>query len=167
VLGTYFEAPERDWRLAEVLAKGNDPDLVFYQRRRPGSPAPITLRADSPEFAGLFPALPATWSSVADKRSISTSWPVPAILRGRRVALEFTAASATVEPLTVRLQFMAGGRRVEELLLKPILYAGGGRDFFALAIPANAETCLVELRVAGKTRSVELTAFRAVFDEQP
>lgn len=164
-LGTYFDAPEREWLLADVLAKGSDCDLVFSRRRPAGLPSPHVLLADAPEFRGLFPALPAEWSSHRDKRTITVKWEVPAALRGKLLALEFTAASATVEPLTVKLQFMAGRRRSEDFLLKPILYAGGGKEFFALPIPADAETCTVELRFPAKTKGMQLTSFRAVFDE--
>ena len=164
-LGSYFDTPEHDWLLADVLAKGSDCDLVFYRRRPPGWPAPHLLRADSPEFRSLFPALPVAWSSQGDKRTITARWEVPAALRGKLLALEFSAASATVEPLTVKLQFMAGRRRSVDLLLKPILYVGGGKEFFALPIPADADTCTVELRFPAKTRDVQFAGFRAVFDE--
>ena len=60
---------------------------------------------------------------------------------------------------------IARERRSEDFLLKPILYAGGGKEFFALPIPADAETCTVELRFPAKTKGVQLTSFRAVFDE--
>ena len=60
---------------------------------------------------------------------------------------------------------MAGRRRSVDLLLKPILYTGGGKEFFALPIPADADTCTVELRFSAKTRDVQLAGFRAVYDE--
>ncbi|MGB8170108.1 MAG: hypothetical protein WCF18_21570 [Chthoniobacteraceae bacterium] len=164
-LGTYFDTPERDWLLADVLAKGSDSDLVFYRRRPAGSPAPHILTADSPEFRGIFPALPAEWSSQHDRKSITTKWNVPPALRGKLLALEFRAASPTVEPLIAKLQFMAGRRRSTDLLLKPILYAGGGKEFFAVPIPADAETCTVELHFPAKTKHVQLADFRAVFDD--
>jgi hypothetical protein len=162
-LGSYFDTPERDWMLADALAKGNESDLVFYRRRPAGSPPPQIFTADSPEFRGLFPPLPATWSG-QDEKKLATRWIVPPALRGKLLALEFSAASEKVEPLIVRLQFHAGRERRAEIALKPILHAGGGKEFFALAIPADAETCEVELRFAAKTKTVQLAGFRAFLD---
>jgi 4-amino-4-deoxy-L-arabinose transferase-like glycosyltransferase len=165
MLGSYFDAPERDWILADVLAKGSDPDLVFYRRRAPGSPPPRSFAADSPEFRDLLPPLPVVWESERDERRLLTKWTVPAVLRGTRLSLEFQAASETVEPLIVKLQFMAGRRRGPDFLLKPIVHQGGGKDFFAVPIPADADSCTVELRFAGKTKRLEVSGFRAYFDE--
>ena len=74
-----------------------------------------------------------------------------------------------VEALTIRLRFSTGGKRpVEtEYLLKPYLYAGGGKEFFALPIPTDAETCEVQIKLGKGAKEVVFTSFRAVIESSP
>jgi len=165
-LGSYFDAPAQSWMLTDIFAKGSDCDLVFYRRRPADASPPQVLTPDSPEIRALFPPLPAMWDPQRHPRTLKVQWKVPASLRGKLLNIEFNGASTTVEPFIAKFQFDAGERRVESFLLKPILYAGGGKEFLALPIPADAETCRIEIRFSAKSKDVQLTAFRAVFDDQ-
>ncbi len=160
-LGSYLDAPERDWMLTGLFAKGDNPDLVFYRRRTPDSPPAQILGPDAPELQHLIPALPTTLSSAA-----TVTWDIPTTLRGKLVRFEFEAAAVQVEALTIRLRFSTGGKRpVEtEYLLKPYLYAGGGKEFFALPIPTDADKCQVQLKLGKGAREVTFTSFRAVVE---
>ena len=159
-LGSYFATPERDWRMTRALAKGDTPDLIFHHRRTPDSAPPQTLDAQAPEFAGLIPALPAEFSA----KSVEPVWQVPASLRGKLVRFDIDAASEQVEALTIRLRFSAGGKQTVEYLLKPYLYPGGGREFFAMQIPADADSCAVQLKLGKGAKRVQFTGFRAVVE---
>lgn len=163
-LGSYFEAPEREWTLAGLFAKGDNPDLIFYRRRTADSPAPQILGSTAPEWQQLLPAFPARLTK--EHGNVEADWQIPASLRGRFARIEFEAAAAEVEALTIRLRFTAGGRRVAdaEYLLKPYLHRGGGREFFALPIPADADHCRVQLKLGKGAKEVELTSFRAVIE---
>ncbi|MEA3211051.1 MAG: Dolichyl-phosphate-mannose-protein mannosyltransferase [Chthoniobacter sp.] len=163
--GSYIDHPERDWILANVLPKDDEPAFVFYRRRPANAPAPHVLEADSPEFRQLIPPLPARWSAPEQKRIVDVHWTVPPPLRGRLVNLEFAAASAGVEPMLIKLRFSGKDGRLAQYELRPILYADGGEDHFALPIPADAEQCTVEAKFIRKTDEVRLTGFRAVYDE--
>jgi hypothetical protein len=163
-LGTYLDAPERDWQLARLLAKGDTPDLFFYRRRTPQSPPPRILDAAAPEFAGLIPALPRAWQS-GKERTATVTGPVSESLRGQYLSLQLSAASEDVEALTIRLRFFTGERRIAEYLLKPYLYPDGGKEFFSIPLAADAERCEVQLKLAKAGQSVEFTGFRALVDE--
>jgi hypothetical protein len=163
-LGSYLDAPERDWQLARLLAKGDTPDLIFYRRRTAQSPPPRILETSAPEFAGLLPPLPRSWSGEGG-RTATVTWPVPASLRGKYLSLQLAAASEHVEALTIRLRFTTGDRRIAEYLLKPYLYPGGGKEFFSIPIAPDAEQCEVQLKLAKAGQSVDFTSFRALVDE--
>ena len=163
-LGSYLATPERDWRLNRVICRNVEPEIVLYRRRESGSPPPQIFTWDSVEFRELIRTLPLTWSSHEHKRQLLLKWNVAPQLRGNLVRLEFDAASPSVEPLAVELEFTAGSQHRAEYLLKPILYAAGGKEFFPVAIPADADECVIELKFAGKAKRVELTGFRAVLD---
>jgi hypothetical protein len=163
-LGSYLEAPERDWHLARLLAKGDTPDLIFYRRRNADSPPVQILAAEAPEWNRLIPSLPRHWKG-NDGRTATVTWPVPASLRGKYLSLQLAAASESVEALTIRLRFTVGPRRTAEYLLKPYLYPGGGKEFFSIPIAADAEQCEVQLKLAKSGQSVEFTGFRALVDQ--
>jgi len=163
-LGSYLDAPEHDWRLLRLLAKGDTPDLFFYRRRTPESPPIRMLAADAPEWNSLIPMLPRHWSGDGGRTAAVTS-PVPTTLRGKILSLQLTAASEHVEALTIRLRFFIGGQRTAEYLLKPYLYPGGGKEFFSIPIAAGAEQCEVQFKLAKSGQSVDFTSFRAVVDE--
>ena len=162
-LASFFDTPERDWVLKRLLAKGDTPDLIFYHRRTASSPPPVILTAASPEFANLLPEFPAQWTPQL-KTSLNADWPVPPTLRGKLVRFEIEAASPQVEPFAVRLRFQRGRTLISEYLLKPYLHAEGGKEFFVLPIPPDAEKCVVQLRFARQAQSVTVTGFRAVVE---
>jgi hypothetical protein len=161
-LGSYFDSPERDWTLAMLLAKGDSPDLVFFKRRRPQTPAPTILLSTAPEFAEVMPALPRDWAKEKNKRKIEAKWKVPQSLRGKPVWLELVAGSDQVEAFTLRLEFKQGGKDVAEFLLKPYLHPGGGKDFFAIPFPADADNCELTMKVIDKAKKIHVESFRAV-----
>jgi hypothetical protein len=164
-LGSYLEAPEQDWQLARLLAKGDTPDLIFYRRRTAETPPVQILEAGAAEFAGLIPALPLTWDGGTGK-TVAVHWTVPENLRAKYVSIQLAAASDAVEALTVRLRFSTGGRPTAEYLLKPYLYPGGGKEFFSIPIDADAERCEVQFKLAKNADEVHFTGFRALV-EQP
>ncbi len=160
-LGSYFDAPERDWKLTGLFAKGDNPDLVFYRRRQPDSPPAQILGPDATEWQQLIPELPATLAHAA-----TATWSIPAGLRGKLARFEFEAASKQVEALTIKLRFTDAGPRARETeyLLKPYLYAGAGKEFFTLPIPAEATSCQLQLKLGKGAKEVTFTAFRAVIE---
>jgi hypothetical protein len=162
-LASYFASPEREWRLARLLARGDTPDLIFCRRRTADSPPARVLEPGAPEFAGLIPPLPIEWTG-RNERVLTRTWNVPENLRGQYLSLQLAAASDSVEALTIRLRFARGREPRAEFLLKPYLYPAGGREFFSLPIPAEAETCEVQLKLATKARPVRFTALRAVVE---
>lgn len=163
-LGSYLDAPEREWMLTGLFAKGDNPDLVFYRRRQPDSPPAQILTPDAPEWQQLIPALPATMNKTTS--SVAATWKIPATLKGKLVRFEFEAASPQVEALTIRLRFHAGESEdpKTEYLLKPYLYSGGGKEFFVLPIPTDADTCQVQLKLSKDAKEVVFTRFRAVVE---
>ena len=164
-LATYFEAPERDWRMTRLLAKGDTPDLIFFRRRTPEMAAPLILDAGATEWQGLLGALPATWSAETAERTLPTVWAVPATLRGKLARVELIAASEHVEAMTVRLRFSSGRTLFEEYLLKPYLHRVAAKEFFAFQIPAEAETCEVQLKFSKNAERVDFTSFRAILED--
>jgi hypothetical protein len=81
-LATYFEAPERDWRMSQLLAKGDTPDLIFYRRRTAETPAPLILEAPAAEWEAVT-RLPASWTERDHDRTQVTTLDVPEKLRGK------------------------------------------------------------------------------------
>jgi hypothetical protein len=161
-LGSYFDSPERDWTLVRLLAKGDSPDLIFFKRRTPSTPAPVILNAGASEFAEVMPVLPKDWVRGTNEPIIKKTLSVPEGLRGKAVWLEVVAGSELVEAFTLRLEFKRGGTEVAEFLLKPYLHPGGGKDFFAIPIPADADKCDLTMRVASKAKKIHVESFRAV-----
>ncbi|MDQ3622783.1 MAG: hypothetical protein M3463_09870, partial [Verrucomicrobiota bacterium] len=163
-LASYFETPEREWRMTRLLAKGDTPDLIFYRRREPGTPPPQILESAAPEFHGLIPPLPAEWRNGRDPGTIDREWQIPAEWRGDLARLELEGASDEVQALTIRLRFHQEEKLLEELLLKPYFHPIAGKEFFALRIPGRAERCEVQLRFSKDAKSVRVSAFRAVLE---
>jgi hypothetical protein len=98
---------------------------------------------------------------------VQTTLQVAPSLKGKLVRLEFEAASAQVEAMTIRVKFSAAGSRkaLPEYLLKPYFYAGGGKEFFVLPIPAHADACHVQLKLSRTGKEVVFTSFRAVVEK--
>lgn len=165
-LASYFRTPDRDWRMNQLLVRGDTPDLVFYRRRTPADPPPRRLEATAPEFAGLVPPLPFAWTRTGTSFA-SVRWSVPPSLRGQFVRLEIEAAAAKVEAVSVGLTFLAGKKERAVLLLKPYLQPEPGTDFFAFQIPPDADACEVEFRISKDAKSVRFTGFRAVVEPPP
>jgi len=162
-LASYFDTPERDWTMTRLLAKDDNPDLVFYRRRTAETPPPAILGPESPEFHGIIPALPLTWTRSAPSLA-AAKWKIPPPLRGKLGRFEIVAGSEQVEAFVARVKFKQGRSLVAEYLLKPYLHPKGGKDFFALPIPAAAETCEIQLRFARNAKTVEFTTFRAIIE---
>jgi hypothetical protein len=161
-LGSYFDSPEKDWTLVRLLAKGDSPDLIFFRRRTPETPAPVVLDAKAPEFAEVMPAIPNEWIRGTNEPTIRRKWRVPESLRGKLVWLELVAGSEQVEAFTLRFEFKRNGSDVAEYLLKPYLHPGGGKDFFAFTVPSDADTCDLTMKVTGKAKKIEFESFRAL-----
>lgn len=164
-LGSYFDATDREWTLVRLLAKGETPDLIFYRRRTPQTPAPQILGADAPEFRGVLPALPYEWTKAAGPKELTHKWNVPESIRGKFVRLEAMAESAHPEAFTLRLKFKHGADEVAEFLLKPYLHKDGGKEFFVFAIPADADRCDITLKFNTKANAVRIESLRAVFEK--
>ena len=168
-LGSYFDAPERDWKLTGLFAKGDNPDLVFYRRRQPDSPPAQVLGPDAAEWQHLIPSLPATLTRATHSGSLQVDLHLPSILKGRIIRLEFEAACPQVEGLAIRIRFPSAksAKPESEYLLKPYLYAGGGKEFFALPIPSDAESCQMHFKLSKGAKEVLFTSFRAVVESAP
>ena len=163
-LGSYFDAPERDWALQLLLAKGETPDLIFSRRRTPATPPAQVLAANAPEFHDLLPTLPLEWHREQGPVQLTKKWSVPESLRGKYVRIEAVAASAHPESFTVRMKFKHGADEVGEYLLKPYLYREGGKEFFVFTVPANADRCDFTLKFNAKAKAVSVQNFRAVVE---
>jgi hypothetical protein len=166
-LASYFDAPEREWRMSALLAKGDTPDFIFHHRRKPGDPPPQILDATAPEFAGLIPPLPIEWNAKSGKKEITATWNIPENLRGRLARFEIDAASERVEAYTIVLSSQNGRTTIAEYLLKPYLSPDGGKDFFAFALPPDADHCVIELKQAKSAKDIRFNAFRAVIEQRP
>jgi hypothetical protein len=161
-LGSYFDSPERDWTLVRLLAKGDSPDLIFFKRRTDTTPPPVILPSTAPEFAEVMPVLPSDWVRGKVDAKIEKKWRVPESLRGKSVWLEVVAGSEQVEAFTLRLEFKRGGTDVAEFLLKPYLHPKGGKDFFAIPVPPDADNCNLTMKVIGKAQKIHVESFRAI-----
>lgn len=187
-LPTYFDHPERDWKLARLLAKGDTPDLVFYRRRTPETPMPVTLGPDAPQWAAQVPALPFEWNAATGKRIEQVIWKIPPELRGKSVRLEIEAASAQVQGVAINLIFSQSSphptalERLEkvaeklhlsdarqhqtEYVLKPYLHPTGGKEFFVLSLPPADDECTLQFKFSKDAKTVRFTNFRADFEDQ-
>jgi hypothetical protein len=163
-LATYFEAPERDWRMSQLLAKGDTPDLIFYRRRTAETPAPLILEAPAAEWEAVT-RLPASWTERDHDRTQVTTLDVPEKLRGKLARFEMIAASEHVEALTVRLRYTTGKTLHAEYLLKPYLHPQPTKEFFAMQIPVNAEQCEVQMKFSRSAERVDFTSFRAIVED--
>jgi hypothetical protein len=164
-LASYLVHPEQDWVLSDVVAKGEEPELIFYRRRPVGAPGPHVLTAASPELAPLLPALPTVWHPSAAKESRDLNWSIPPEMRGKLVRLEADGASQSVEPFNTKLRFRSGSRKGPDYLFKPIFHASGGQDFLVLEIPPSADRCEVKLVANGHPKEVTLRSVRVVYDD--
>jgi hypothetical protein len=166
-LGSYFDAPEREWTPVRLLAKGDTPDLIFYRRRTPQTLPPQVVGADAQEFRGLLPPLPIEWKRGSGPTEFQIKWPVPESVRGKFARLEGIAASAQPEAFTLRLKFRRGDDEVAEYLLKPYLHREGGKEFFVFSIPRDAERCDVTLKFNSKAKAARFENMRAIFETPP
>ncbi|MES2568761.1 MAG: hypothetical protein V4710_01750, partial [Verrucomicrobiota bacterium] len=168
-LASYFEEPDRDWVTANLLAKGDTPDLIFLRRRTPADPLPRILPSTAPEFAGLIPPLPLQWNAKGQpaKRMEPLHWEVPAALRGQFIRIELHAASPQVEALAVSLRFFKDRQLRAEYLLKPYFHPEPGKEFFAFEIPADATRCDIQPRLSKNAKTISLLELRAVITAPP
>jgi hypothetical protein len=164
-LGSYFDAPDTQWSLTKLLAKGDTPDLIFYRRRSATDLVPHVLQKDAAEFAGLTPELPYDWDTSKSGREVRAKWEVPSAIRGKLARLEIVAASEQVEAFTLRLKFKRAEAELAEYLLKPYLYREGGKDFFVFTVPPDADHCDFTLKFSPKAKAVQFTDFRLLLEE--
>lgn len=168
-LAPWFDAPEKDWQLAAVLARSDTPDVVLYRRRMPATPPPLILTAQSPEFKDLLPALPFEWKKTKDGRdyhdeALELDWSLPPSLRGKLVRIEMQASSQHRDAFAVGVAFVSGKKVDPPYLLKPYFFPDGGKEFVCLAIPANADHCKLRIRFAKDVKWFKVTDFRVIVD---
>jgi len=161
-LGSYFDTPERDWQLVQVLAKDDTPDIVMYRRRKPESPAPLIVGADAPLFKNLLPAMPYRWKQGDTQEIVFTEWTLPDALKGKLVRLEMEGSSDEREALRVQLTLFVNGKRQPPYLLKPNFHPKGGKEFVAMPIPANADKCELKIYFNKKADWIEITNVRLI-----
>jgi hypothetical protein len=163
-LAPWFEAPERDWQLRLVLARGDTPEIVLH-RKRVANTAPFEVFTnESPGFRELLPALPFDWKPKSGQKQIEVEWPVPVNLRGRLVRIEAEGSSDKAEPFTVKLEFRTAGRSEKPLMMKPQFFPDGGKTFDSIPVPANAETCKITVRLEKGTDRIRINTFRVIAD---
>jgi hypothetical protein len=158
-LASYFDEPEKHWQLARVLTKDDTPDIVLYRKRTAATPSPIILNATAPELASLLPQLPGEWKKPSSK---TFEWKIPESLRGKKVRIEAALASDDGEPFTVKVVFIVHGKEMPAYLLKPYVFKVPRKDFFALPIPADAESCSITIKVEKGTEMIRADAFRLI-----
>jgi hypothetical protein len=173
-LAPWFDAPEKDWKLARVLVNTDNPDLVFYTKRMPGSPEATIYTATSPELKGLLPPIPYVWKKgdldakgeVIDHRRAVTEfdWPLPPALRGKNLRIEMVGKSNKREPLGIRVSFGTGKKFQQDFALKFNFFRDGGKDFLCLPVPADADTMHVRVRFGDGVDSVNVTGIRVIAD---
>lgn len=161
-LTSLFAAPEKEWRMTMLLAKGDTPDLVFYRRRTGADPAPAIIEAPALLPGGT--ALPAEWTS-KDPRRAQFTVTLPASVRGRLARLEGIASSDQVEGATVLIDFLPENKSAE-FLLKPYFFPTSGEEFFALPLPPGEGDiqARVTLKISGKTKALRLENLRLIVD---
>jgi len=164
-LGSYLDHPEQNWQLARVLAKDDTPDVVLYRRRRPDTPPPLIFEAASPELQGLLPKLPYDWKPGDTKEVVESDWRIPAVLRGKLVRIEMQGTSDERMALAVHAAFRVGGRLQPPYHLKPYFYKEGGKEFVAIPVPADAESCHFAVRFDKATEWIRITDFRIIADD--
>ncbi len=164
-LASYFDAPEREWQLAEVLARGDSPDVVMYRKRAANTPPPLILEATSLELRSLLPALPYEWKRGDTKDTVDFRWALPESLRGKLARIEMEAASDNREAFTVYAAFVFG-KKVQEPAynLKPYFFKEGGKEFAALAIPPDADACQIRVKFEKGAKWARVTNVRLVAD---
>lgn len=164
-LAAYFDVPEKQWSLTEVLIKGDTPDLVFYRRLPQGGSGPEEVRlAAIPEWVSVFPALPAKWESKRRFPPLVVKVPVPERLRGRKVRLDGIMRSNEVEALTALITFYKGDSQQAQYHCKPYFHPQDAKDFFAFEIPLQTDRCEIELWFASKTRRIAVSDLRLLVE---
>ena len=166
-LAPWFDAPEKDWKLMQVLVNSDNPDTVLYTRRMPQMPAATIYTVESPELKGLLPRLPFSWKQGDTdfrKTPIEFDWPLPPHLRGRKVRVEMEGKSDKREPLTVRVSFGKNKKFDPDLALKFYFFRDGGKDFLCVPVPADADTMHVRVRFSEHMERVTVSAFRMIVD---
>ncbi len=163
-LASYFAEPTREWTMAQVLAKGDASDLIFHRRRTADTPPPVILQETAPEFGGLIPTLPIDWKSGRDDSKYGKTWEIPEKFRGMLCRVELEASSNKVQAFNVYLYFKRNGKEIVEYLLKPYTHPQTAKEFFEFKIPADADQCLVEVKLLKGTKSVRISDFEAVFE---
>ncbi len=165
-LASYFEEPQKNWRLTRLLTRDNTPDLVFQRRRKPSDPAPRIFSAAAPELASLIPALPAQWTKATGALN-QISWQIPESFRGQYARIEIEATSEQVEAFALKLRFQKGNRVQADYLLKPYLQHLPSKSFFAFEIPADADQCLIQARIGKDVKAIKIDDFKLLLQAPP
>lgn len=152
-MASYLEKPYPVWMLRRVVLHEESPDFVFYQKRPQGGAN--VERVALGELDAKAPAFPLRWKHGQTPRA-SYRMPLPERLRGRLVRLEIGGKADISDNVFVKLWFCRGGKRFARREFQPFLLQKRGVDFHALEIPAEADSCEVEIRILPKTKSVEL-----------
>jgi len=159
-LGTYFDEPQQQWKLNEVLSTAENPEFIFYRKRLPADPAPQILAAH--DLGNDVPRLPAAWDGWSKKRVIL---PVPVTARNRLAQVQIVSQANIVQPLSVRADFLNDkSERLDRFELKPHVYPTPAKDFYALRIPDGATTCDLELNVEKGVKRLELLDLRVILE---
>ncbi len=161
-LAPFLTPPLSGWKITHAIPKGNVPDFLFLER---SDAVPLV---NPPGLDGLLPSgLPWTWTNpspgkITDHRIGDLR--VPPELRGRRLLLWFKYSSNRTEPLRLRAEFHRIGESapILSLLFKPYFFSEPSPDFFALEIPAEADSLTLILRTDRKAETIRLDDWKAL-----
>lgn len=138
---SFLAEPFSEWQLDAVFPKDSTPDITFLSRRPAGAPAPSPVPAAESFLGPYLPQLPGRWEGFQKRKIDVENIPIPPEWRGHLLRVDGLAAADTVEALSIRLTFPNGVK----LTLKPYLFPEPAIEFFAFAIPREAET--MDLRI--------------------
>lgn len=145
---SYIREPEKEWRLAEVISRDNNPDFIFWKRRDP--------QTATPQWTNWpLPASGVEWNKGDDRRPALTL-PVPPDMVGKRIYLRLQARASEVEAVDASLLLYGDDRLLGSYVLKPYLQEFKGTDYFALAIPEGTDRAELKLNISRKAKSIIL-----------
>lgn len=159
-LPPFVVEPLPDWWMARVIQIEQRPEFVFFRRRAAGDPEPLILGADSPVLGAWGLRLPLAVDGAAP--DYETTVAIPEALRGRLLRWETRGAADEVEAFIVAVEFLHAGRPVGAFELKSHFYPEPALDFYAFAVPADAETARVVFRFDPKLRRLQIRDLRLI-----
>jgi hypothetical protein len=151
-LASFLDAPQENWRCAELIKIDAKPELVFYQRRKESEPTPLVISAQS--VAGA-PSLPCIWKS--GKKEASMSLTVPEAARGKRVRIRMVGASNTPHSLDAVLEFTDGSHRMALYEIVPVFGKQPTVDFFDIEVPERAAKANIKIKFARSATHISLS----------